>query len=377
MLGTPSVEQRRLKEGQVREIIGPFLGGINPRWTDTDPGGSRHDRMRILYPVQPAPRQGLTMGLYRQGTHEPIELLSCETQDPSLTELGQRALTVFRKRRLRPYQESEPTKTSGGLLRGFTARLSATTREVSIGIITTDHAVPLVDEIAAELLAAAKGLRQRDGLPVKTVGVVLNINPKPGNVLLGQHSTIVMGRDWIREVVDDLEFRISFGSFYQLHRRSAELLYKPAIDMLGPVRGLRVIDGYGGIGTFGLRLARAGAETVAIVESNPSAAADARINCTLNGHENVRVCQTSFGAAELPPRPDLLIVDPNRAGLQLSGQRQIRRLKPRRILYVACGLRSLGRDLAALTGFRLTAVHLADLFPHTDHVETLALLEAR
>ena len=206
---------------------------------------------------------------------------------------------------------------------------------------------------------------------------MLNINPKPGNVLLGPHSTIVLGRDWIREVVDDLEFRISFGSFYQLHRRSAELLYKPAIDMLGPVRGLRVIDGYGGIGTFGLRLARAGAETVAIVESNPSAAADARINCTLNGHENVRVCQTSFGAAELPPRPDLLIVDPNRAGLQLSGQRQIRRLKPRRILYVACGLRSLGRDLAALTGFRLTAVHLADLFPHTDHVETLALLEAR
>jgi 23S rRNA (uracil1939-C5)-methyltransferase len=207
--------------------------------------------------------------------------------------------------------------------------------------------------------------------------VVLNVNAEPGNALLGARTITLSGRDHIFDKVDGLRFRISFGSFYQLHRRAQALLYAPAMAMLtggdGDLRGQTVIDGYGGIGTFGLRCSRRHAEVVHIVEANPEAVADARHNAAqVKGR--VEVHHTPFAAVDLPT-PDLLIVDPNRAGLRAEGRARVLALGPPRILYVACGLEALARDLDGLPGYRVRDLRLADLFPHTGHVEVLALLE--
>ena len=92
--------------------------------------------------------------------------------------------------------------------------------------------------------------------PLQTVGCVLNVNDRPGNALLGPTTIALSGRSWQTDVQGGLRFRVSFGSFYQLHRHADAILFQPALAMLGDVAGLRVVDGYGGVGTFALRLLR-------------------------------------------------------------------------------------------------------------------------
>jgi 23S rRNA (uracil1939-C5)-methyltransferase len=144
------------------------------------------------------------------------------------------------------------------------------------------------------------------------------------------------------------------------------------------VRGLRVVDGYGGIGAFATRVLAAGAGHATIVESSPSACTDARENVRENGFAGrADVREEPFGSVPLPAC-DVLVVDPPRAGLGDQGTAAVLAARAPRVLVVACSLESLARDLASLHGtYRTTAVRLCDLFPHTDHVETLALLELR
>ncbi len=147
--------------------------------------------------------------------------------------------------------------------------------------------------------------------------------------------------------------------------------------MLGPLEGLRVIDAFGGIGPFAIRLARRGVEAVTLVELHPSSCADARHNVAANGLANVKIVESAFDSAVLERSADLLVVDPTRAGLGVAGCAHVGELGPPPVLYVACGIEALARDLGRLPEYRLEKVQLADLFPHTDHVEILALLRRR
>ena len=99
------------------------------------------------------------------------------------------------------------------------------------------------------------------------VGVVHSISERDDEFLLGERHVPLRGTNYVTDRRDELTFRISAGSFYQVHGEAGELLYKPALRMCGDMRGKNVVDGYGGVGTFGLRLAKAGAATVTIVEN--------------------------------------------------------------------------------------------------------------
>ena len=362
LLTTPLDEQRREKERRVLATLGPHWQGAT-RWTD-DGGSADHARLRVLLPVQPDSDRGVTMGLYERGSHRVVELESCAIQDPRLTRLGQHALRRFRASGLAPYDE----RSARGDLRAFSARLSATTGELLLGVITTGREVPggLVDGLLEDA-ATLEG--------VTPVGVVRNTNAAPGNALIGRDTRTLRGRDHLFDRVAHLQFRIGFGSFYQLHRDSDALLYRPAMAMLGDLSGARVVDGFGGVGTFALRAARAGAAAVTLVEANPSSCADARFNAGANSLPDVRVEEGPF--AKHRSSPDVVMVDPNRAGLGADGCAALATLAAPTVLYVSCGLRALRRDLDALPQYRIRDLRLADLFPHTDHVEALALLSRR
>jgi 23S rRNA (uracil1939-C5)-methyltransferase len=239
--------------------------------------------------------------------------------------------------------------------------------------------LPDAPGLAAELLAATRDLPAATAAPLQAVGVVLNVHPERGNYLLGPTTHVLSGRDHIVDHADGLDFRVSFPSFLQVHRDAATILYRPALAMLGDLRGATVVDGYGGVGTFGLRVARAAAQRVTIVEANPSACADARANVVRNGLEGVTVVESPFAtAAGLPTTPDALIVDPPRAGLGDAGCRRVLALAAARVLYVSCNPVSLARDLQQLAAtYVVTAARLVDLFPHTAHVEVLVRLERR
>jgi 23S rRNA (uracil1939-C5)-methyltransferase len=250
--------------------------------------------------------------------------------------------------------------------------------ELLLGVVVTRADFSERVRLGKDLWAITRDLRDEQGRPVECKGVVANINAATGNVLLGAATEPMRGDVWQTDTVAGLRLRVSFTSFYQQNRHADAILFRPALAMLGDVKGLRVVDGYGGVGAFGLRLLRAGAAHVTIVESSPSACDDARTNLAANDlADRGEVREQPFGSAPLP-ECDLLVADPPRAGLMEQGAAAVLAAAPPRVLLVSCALESLARDLPLLAAkYRVTALRLCDLFPHTEHVEAVTLLERR
>jgi 23S rRNA (uracil1939-C5)-methyltransferase len=371
-LDVPIAEQLAHKQARARELLATWLGGVEPAIA-LPPRTPRHDRTSILYPAQLQHRE-LQLGIYRTGSHDVEPIRDCRIQHKALTALAVRMGDVLRTLRLPVYIEA----TGHGLVRGVRARVMPGSNELLAGVLVTREQFSERAKLARALHEVARDLRDDQGRPLHLVGLVHNVNDRPGNVLLGPSTVALHGQTFQTDVVADLRLRVSFTSFYQLHRHAEAILFRPALAMLGDVAGLRIVDGYGGVGTFALRLLRAGAAHATLIESSPSSAADARVNFEQNGFAaRAEVREQPFGEAPLPAC-DLLIADPPRAGLQATGAAAIVAAAPPRVLLVSCALESLARDLAALAAhYRVVACGLCDLFPHTEHVEALTLLERR
>jgi 23S rRNA (uracil1939-C5)-methyltransferase len=360
LLDQPIPWQLHDKVSRCEELLRPFLGDLRIAH-DQPERAPRHFRTRLLYPVR-ADRDGLPIvGIYEFRSHNIVRIDECRTQDVWLTALGKAMEGVLRELRLQPYSPSS----GRGSVKAIAARLAAGSGEVVASIVTRPGAFRDGKAFAAATMAASKPLPiGRSGR--KLVGVVHSISDRDDEFLLGDRHLPLLGRDHVIDRRDGLVFKVSAGSFYQIHAGAHALLYRPALAMADAVRGVRIVDGYGG------------AAAVTIIEDNDSSCRDAEHNAKANGLTAVQVVRASFATAALPDEPDLLVVDPPRSGL---GEGVVRALaaRPRRILYVACAADSLARDLATLTasGYRLTAMRLCDLFPHTEHVELVGLLERR
>jgi 23S rRNA (uracil1939-C5)-methyltransferase len=372
LLDVPIREQLARKQARARELLLPFLGGAEPA-IDLPPRTPRHDRTSILYPARLQDGR-LELGIYRTGTHDVEPISDCRIQHKALTALAVRAAEVMRELNLPVYDET----THRGLVRAFRARVMPGTNELLAGAVVTRPLFSESEKLGRRLSEAANGLKDDQGRPVRCVGVVTNVNAEPGNALLGRQTEALRGQTFQTDEVAGLRLRVSFASFYQQNRYADVILFRPALAMLGDVAGQRIVDGYGGVGAFGLRLLRAGAAHTTIVESSPDACADARENLAGNGFAAAgEVREQAFGSEPLPAC-DLMVLDPPRAGLMAQGAAAVLASAPQRVLLVSCALESLARDLAALTGrYRVAALRLCDLFPHTEHVEAVTLLERR
>jgi tRNA/tmRNA/rRNA uracil-C5-methylase (TrmA/RlmC/RlmD family) len=367
----PIEVQLAQKRSRAEAMLAAHLAGVAVGIT-LPPKPPRHDRTTLLYPAQ---RHGnrLELGIYRPGSHVLEPIGDCRIQHRALTRLGVAAATVLRDLGLPVYDEA----TGRGLVRAFRARVMPGSNELMVGVVTTRVEFSERPRLTRELRRIASDLRDDQGRPLRLVGIVLNHNPNPGNVLLGAQQEVLWGEGWQHDHVAGLRLRVSFASFYQHHRHADAILFRPALALLGPLAGLDVVDGYGGIGAFGLRCLEAGARSVTAIESSPSACADARHNLLANSFANGTVREELFGSQPLP-RCDVLLADPPRAGLQEQGAAAILACAPPRLLLVSCALESLARDLDRLAvAYRVAAVQLCDLFPHTDHVEALTLLVRR
>lgn len=371
LLDQPIAWQLRDKVRACEELLAPWLGDVRIAF-DEPPRPPRHFRTRLLYPVR-ADRGGLPIvGIYEFRSHHVVRIEECQTQDVWLTELGRAMEAILGELRLEPFVPER----NRGAVKGVWARLASGSGEVCAGIITRPGAFPQGAAFAAAVAKAALDL-PRGRQARKLVGVVHSISDRDDEFLLGDRHLPLKGRDHVVDRRDGLTFRVSAGSFYQVHANASNLLYAPVVAMCGPGRGERVVDGYGGVGAFGLRLARSGAQ-VTIVEDNDAACRDAKHNVGANGLANVDVLTAPFATARFADRPDLLLVDPPRSGLGEPGVLRALAARPRRLVYVACAADSLARDLAPLcaSGYRVTAARLCDLFPHTEHVELAVRLDA-
>jgi 23S rRNA (uracil1939-C5)-methyltransferase len=373
-LDQPIAWQIQGKAARAEELLLPFLDGRRVEF-ELPERTPLHFRTKLLYPVR-ADCSGLAeAGIYAFRSHDLVRIEECRTQDRLLTSFGCAAERVLREMRLPPFDP----RTGKGQVRAIQARLAAGSGELLVGVVTTPGVFEQGPELAERLHAAAMRLRDGRGRAPLLVGIVRSISEREDAFLLGDRHVPLRGRDHVQDRRDGLAFRVSAGSFYQVHRDASSLLYGPALRMCGDVRGQRVVDAYGGVGAFGLRFAKAGAERVEIVEDNAAACRDAEHNAKANQLPKVKVVRAPFATAEFAPGPDLLVVDPPRSGLQAAGVARVIAAKPRSVLHVACDLDSLVADVRGLVagGYRVEAVRLCDLFPHTEHMELLAYLRTR
>ncbi|MDD4951601.1 MAG: 23S rRNA (uracil(1939)-C(5))-methyltransferase RlmD [Desulfovibrionaceae bacterium] len=201
------------------------------------------------------------------------------------------------------------------------------------------------------------------------------------DLAVGERRVLTLGPGFVEETVGDLRLRLSADSFFQTNTAQARALYQAAVDLAGLSGREIVLDLYCGVGGLSLFMARSAARVLGL-DISPGAVSDAAANAGQNGLDNC-----SFMAADIEspgwsakglPGPDLVVCDPPRSGLGPRAVDALLELGPARVLAVSCDPAGLARDLARLAGaYVLDRVRVVDMFPHTAHVECLALLLKR
>lgn len=199
-------------------------------------------------------------------------------------------------------------------------------------------------------------------------------------MVLGEKSRALYGNGYIEEELCGFKFRISPKAFYQINPIQTEMLYKKAIEYAELTGNETVLDAYCGTGTIGI-FASKNAKKVVGVELNPDAICDAKINAKLNNVGNIDFVCADAGkfmveAADFGAEYDVVIMDPPRAGASLEFLRSLVTLAPKKIVYISCNPETQARDLSFLTrkGYKVRRIQPVDMFPHTEHVETVVSL---
>jgi 23S rRNA (uracil1939-C5)-methyltransferase len=301
------------------------------------------------------------VGYYRRASHDLVEFESCLIQDTALDRFRQTFKALWEAHRLPVYNER--SRSPG--LRHLVARAGKGTGEVLAILVMNKGKVP--DALVQEA---------RKALP-ELVGIVLNINSRPGNVVLGERFLTLWGRDYLYETIGPLRLKVSAGSFFQTNTQQTGVLYQQVRELAGLSGRERVLDLYSGVGGIALYLAPL-AESVLGIEEEGSAFRDACENAKLNGIRNTRFLS---GRVERQKDAlmdsDVVIVDPPRSGCSPEALSALARSRARRMVYVSCNPVTLARDVKFLSGkrFRLTRVVPVDLFPQSFHIEAVARLE--
>ena len=210
--------------------------------------------------------------------------------------------------------------------------------------------------------------------------LVLSVNTRKGNAVLGEEFITLYGPGYIEDTLCGLHFRLSPRSFYQVNHAQAQRLYQAAIQLADISKEDLVLDLYCGVGTITLAMASAAGKVMG-VEVVPQAIEDAKDNAVRNGIGNAEFFCGDAGEAALALEakgihPDVITVDPPRKGLSADTIEAVTRMNPKRLVYVSCDPATLARDTALLKqrGFRVEKAMAADLFPRCSHVETVVLL---
>lgn len=308
----------------------------------------------------------LVGGFYAKGSHRIIDMETCLIQHKQNDEVIAQIKEIGRSLGIAPYNE----ETGQGLLRHVVVRIGVTTGEVMVVLVTNGDSIPKVDQWIQKITSQ---------IPAVT-SICQNVNTRRTNVIFGDVTRVLWGREVIYDYIGNVKFAISARSFYQVNPVQTEVLYQKTVDYAGLTGNETVIDAYCGIGTISLFLAQH-AKQVYGVEIVPEAIEDARANAKLNGMSHV---QFEVGASEdVIPRwkeqgieADVIVVDPPRKGCDAKLLETIVEMKPKRVVYVSCNPATLARDLRVLEdgGYKAVEVQPVDMFPHTGHVECCALL---
>ena len=364
-LAVPYPIQLKRKQEFISRCFDGMLDGadVKPILGMEDPVRFRN---KIIVAFRPGKGGSIRYGLYARGSHRLVEREDCLVEHETAAPLLATIARLARSFKLKPYDE----KTGSGFLRYALIRVARGTGQVLVCLVCNG------DELRGSR-AFAKELRKAHP-EVETV--VLNINKRTTNVVLGEREQVLYGTGWIEEELLGCRFRISSQSFFQVNPMQTEKLYATAIEMAA-LRGREtIVDAYCGTGTIGLLAAR-NAGTLIGIEDNRQAVRDARANANHNKISNATFIAADAGVhlrelAASRTNVDAVFMDPPRSGSDERFLDALATLAPKRIVYISCNPETQSRDLKQLVkrGYRLRELQPVDMFPHTKHVECVALL---
>ena len=272
-------------------------------------------------------------------------------------------LSLFKKYRYPAYDEDKET----GLIRHILIKTNRDQSQALVTLVVTNEMLKGRLEFAKELIHKVKEVQ----------GVVLNINPRKTNVILGEQDIRIYGHARISDTIFDQTFLISTQSFYQTNSHQIEVLYGKAIEFAALRKTDSVLDAYCGTGTIGLSCAPH-CKNVIGVEIVKDAVHDAITNAKINKITNARFLKGDCTEYMLSTKDhfDVIIMDPPRRGSTKEFISAVKEIKPRTVIYVSCDPVTLARDLNLFKDtYDIVKVQPVDMFPNTLHVETVVLLE--
>ena len=321
-------------------------------------------RNKAQYPVSSKKGRAYA-GFFRAGTHDVVENSRCLILPRETDAVKDTVVDYVNQYHIPAYDEIAHK----GLLRHIYVRRGAVSGQILVCLVCNGERIPHVPELVERLKK----------IPGFTT-LVLSVNTKKGNAVLGDKFITLYGPGFIEDTLCGLNFRLSPRSFYQVNHHQAQRLYQAAIDQAAITKEDLVLDLYCGVGTITLAMAASAGKVIG-VEVVEQAVEDARDNAKRNGIENAEFFCGDAGQAALRLeqqgiRPDVITVDPPRKGLNADTIEAITRMAPKRLVYVSCDPATLARDVALLKqrGFTLKSAQAADLFPRCAHVETVVLL---
>lgn len=312
-------------------------------------------------------REGvIKLGLHSQNTYsDSFDLNECWITDPRAAEIVRATREYFSARELPSYDPVAHT----GFLRFLVVRFGVHTDELLVNLVTADQPWPDADSFGGHL---------RNACPSITTALWTATSSR-ANVATGEVKKVFFGPGVLHERLGPFTFEIAPTGFFQTNTLGAELLFGKVIEWIGG-RGERILDLYSGAGAISLFLSQAASEVIG-VESHADSVAAAERNAARNKITNCRfVCADTLDYMKAAP-PDeiaqsLVVLDPPRAGLHPKVIKILVQTRPARIVYVSCNTAALARDLQLLgDSYRLLKLAAVDMFPHTPHVEAVAMLE--
>ena len=354
-------EELELKRSRVEEAL-RRIGGADVS-VPLILGAAEPDRYRnkAQFPVSPGPQ----VGFYRPRSHSVIDVEDCLLQSRSAARLRAAAADWMKRFQIPVYQE----RTGTGLVRHIYVRTNRAGQSLCC-LLVNGKQLPHEAELVAALRSAEPHL----------AGVVLGINEKRNNVILGDSYRTLWGQDYLMDTLCGLSFKLSVPSFYQVNPAQAEVLYGQALDFAALTGVETVLDLYCGIGTISLLLARSAGKVYG-VETVPEAVEDAEENAARNSIANAEFFCADAGEAAARfsaqgIRPQMVCVDPPRKGLAPEVIETVADMSPERVVYVSCDPGTLARDVGRFSalGYHAQRAVAVDMFPRTAHVETVCLL---
>ncbi len=313
--------------------------------------------------------------LFAVGLHIPriydkvLDLEYCKLQ----SETGDHVLNFTRKFFLNKNIPAWSTKTHEGFLRNLVIKNAGRTKDFMVNLVTSSFEASLMAEYSEKLIKECPGVST----------IVNSINSGKAQVARGEFEEVLFGEGYIYDWIGDYKFRISAGSFFQTNTLQAERLYNTALEFAGLKAEETVYDLYSGAGTITIYLSGL-ADKLYGFESVNSAVEDAKENARINDITNTKFYEANLDKSFLPliketgiDLPDVIIADPPRSGMNPKTVSDILKLLPDRIVYVSCNPSTQARDIKLLCEekYKLVKTRPVDMFPHTWHIENVALLK--